>query len=98
MQSASFLPCVILSAVACQSVSYFSKLSQKPHDFRKRVIDNKMSVLIIFLYNVRRIQKNTSLCKVTLFLSNFNEILSTELRKILKYQILVGAVRMGRRT
>jgi hypothetical protein len=37
---------IILSAVASLVVSYFSALSQKRHDFRKKIIEHKMSVSI----------------------------------------------------
>jgi hypothetical protein len=43
MQSA----CAVL--LASLALPYFSTLSHKRHDFRKKVIDNKMSVLIFSL-------------------------------------------------
>jgi hypothetical protein len=46
IQHAKRMRCIIFSAVACLVLPYFSALSHKQHDFGKRVIEHKMSVLI----------------------------------------------------
>jgi hypothetical protein len=40
---------IVFSSVACLAQPYFSKLSHKRHDFREKVIENKMC--FDFLYN-----------------------------------------------
>jgi hypothetical protein len=39
--------CAILPSVTCPAVHYFSTLSHKRHDFREKVIEHKMCVLIV---------------------------------------------------
>ena len=38
---------ILLSSVACPPLQYFSQLSHKRQDFRRKVIENKMRVLIL---------------------------------------------------
>jgi hypothetical protein len=62
MQNASFLRRIILSSVACLAVTYFSTLSHKRHDFRKKVMEHKMYVLILsttFVWNISHSKKNS---------------------------------------
>jgi len=52
---------IILSSVSCPAVQYFSTLSHKRHDFRKKVIEHRMCVLIfctIFVWNISHSKKN----------------------------------------
>jgi hypothetical protein len=45
----------ILSYVACLAVQYFSELSHKRHDYRKKIIEHKTCILIegeMFVRNI----------------------------------------------
>jgi len=37
--------CAILSSVVCPTLQYFSTLSHKRHDFRKKIIESKICIL-----------------------------------------------------
>ena len=101
IQYATRMCYVVTSFVAPQSPPHFSTLPHKRCDFRKKVTEHKMCVLIFstnmyktFLI-VTRIQRDIvkyvkpSSRKAPLFFSDFNEIwiFSTVLRRKLKYQI-----------
>jgi hypothetical protein len=62
MQCAS----AIWSFTACSTVTYFSTLSHKRLDFRKKVIECKMFVLIsastFFFWNISHSKKNWAIC------------------------------------
>jgi hypothetical protein len=57
---------IILSSVACSDLPYFSTLSHKRHDFRKKnVTEHKMCVLIFsttFVSNISHYKKNAARC------------------------------------
>jgi hypothetical protein len=48
IQHAIHKHCITMSFVSCQALQYFSTLSHKRHDFRKKVIEHKICVLIFF--------------------------------------------------
>jgi hypothetical protein len=56
---------VILSIVTCPDIQYFSALSHKRHDFRKKVTEHKMCVSIFyatFVLNIFHSKKNWARC------------------------------------
>jgi len=90
-----------LSPVACPAVQYFSTLSHKRHDFRKKKVTEHKMCLDFFqkllsetFLSLRRTERDVIKMyigllhvKCRLFLSDFNEtrVLSTGFRKIIKF-------------
>jgi hypothetical protein len=85
MQHAKRMRRIILSSMACLALSYFSTLSLKRHDFRKKIIEHKICASIFctnfsetFLI-VRKIQRvsiinlHISSCKYHLITSDVTE-------------------------
>jgi hypothetical protein len=61
IQHAKRMRRIILSSVPCLALPYFSTLSHKRHDFRKKVIKHKMCFLIFsttFVWNNSHCKKN----------------------------------------
>ena len=62
MQHAKRMRCIILLSVVFLTVPHFLTLSDKPHDFREKVIGHKMCVLIFstnFSRNIFHFKKNS---------------------------------------
>jgi hypothetical protein len=55
IQHAKRMRRIILPSVACLALPYFSSLSHKRHDFREKIIEHKMCVLIFCTTFVRNI-------------------------------------------
>ena len=55
--------CPIILSLVCLAMQNFSTLSQKRHDFRNKVIEHKMCVLIFhtrFVWNISHFKKNSA--------------------------------------
>jgi hypothetical protein len=92
--------CAKFSCAVCLAVSCLSTLSHKRHKFRKTVTEQKMCALNLsttFVSNIFHSKKNWETydqkiyiylhVKYTLFLSEFNWIVSNEIKIMYKYQI-----------
>jgi hypothetical protein len=100
IQHALRMRLIILSPVACLALPYFSTLSHRGHDFRKK---NSLNIKCVFCFSLQPLSEKSLIlriierdivnvywvsCPVPVILSDFNEnlISKTDLRKILKYQ------------
>jgi hypothetical protein len=94
MQIASFLRRIILPYLACLAAPYFSTLSYKRHDVRKKIIEHTCGFIFskTFVWNLYYSKKNSARYYQMdpLLSSDFNEtwIFLTDFLEILKYQIL----------
>ena len=77
IQHAKRMRRIILSCVACLAVQYSPTLPHKRHDIRRKVTEQKMSVLSETVHILRRIQQHTVTnvnmcsCKVIVVLVRF---------------------------
>jgi hypothetical protein len=102
--------CIVLYCqVVCLAPQYFSTLSHKRHDFREKVIEHKMRVLVFstnfsenFLFFEEMSEIWSKMCighhvKYPLFLSFFDDtwIVWSDFGKVLKYKILWKSPQWG---
>ena len=103
IQHAKRMRRIVSWSAACLAVSYFSILSHKRHDFRKK--NKLLDIKCMFWFSAQRLAQNyvilwssergmIKMCvslpvKYPLFLSDYNEtwIFLTDFRKMFKYQI-----------